>query len=111
MPNQPSIQAIQAELAVFKRWQEAYLQKEDPLPDLPESDDQRSNFILLCGLAVYSGLVLLGWVAKLTHWKALRVWAAHQRVKYDSIAFEPASCSLNNAFTELGLALDAPVGP
>lgn len=105
VPNQPNIQAIKAELAVFKRWQQAYLQKEQPLPDLPTSDDKRSTVILLCCLAVYSGLVLLGWIVKFTHLRPLLVWTARQRVAYDRMAFEPASCSLNHAFTELGLAL------
>ena len=103
--NQPSIQEIEAELGTFKRWQLAYLRNEHPLPDLPIAPDERSTFTLLYGLVVQSVLILLGWIAKLTQLRSLRVWAAWQRVACDLITVEPASCFLNNTFTELGLAL------
>jgi tetratricopeptide (TPR) repeat protein len=96
---------IETELAAFKRWQCAYLRNEQPLPDLPVAPDERSLFTLLRGLAVHSILIVLGWSAKLMRLQSLRVWAARQRVASDLIAFEPASCSLNHAYSELGLAL------
>ena len=76
--NQPSIQEIEAELGAFKRWQLAYLRNEHPLPDLPIAPDERSTFTLLYGLVVQSVLILLGWIAKLTQLRSLRVWAARR---------------------------------
>ena len=104
--TQPELEAIVAELATWQRWTAAYYRHEVPLPELPVPQGEPSNATMLCGFFVRSALRTVGWIGRRGRmFSSLRVWAARQQVRVDWMALEPASCALNDAFTELGLSL------
>jgi len=103
--TQPEIETIVAELAIWQRWTAAYYRREVPLPELPVPQGEPSNVTMLCGFFVRSVLRTIGWIGRRGRISSIRVWAARQRVRLDWMALEPASCALNEAFTELGLGL------
>jgi len=103
--TQPEIETIVAELTTWQRWTAAYYRHEVPLPELPAPQGEPSNVTMLCGFFVRSALRTVGWIGRRGQISSLRVWAARQQVRFDWMALEPASCALNEAFTELGLSL------
>lgn len=102
----PTLEEIERELAAYRKFQEAYRRGDRPLPELPGGERGPSNIIVLAGGGVlHFGLKLLGLCAKQFRLHRVRRWAASKRVSLDRLWFEPASCGLNSALTELGLAL------
>lgn len=61
--------------------------------------------MLVGGGGLHLGLRLLCLMAQRSRLHRVRVWAARQRIAFDRLLDEPASCGLNQALTELGLAL------
>ncbi len=103
--KQPTVEAIEAELTAYKHFQSAYLQKERPLPKIPQQPGEPSSLVIVFGLPIQFTLIISGWIAKKAYLRALRIWVARKRVALDGIDFERASCGLNKALTELGLSL------
>ncbi len=103
--KQPTVEVIEAELTAYKRFQSAYLQKERPLPKIPQQPGEPSSLVIVFGLPIQFTLIISGWIAKKAYLRALRIWVARKRVALDGIDFERASCGLNKALTELGLSL------
>ena len=102
----PNLEIIEDELAAYRKWWAAYQQKVKPLPELPTRDNENmSNVALIGGNALRIGYWWIGWLARRFRLSSLRVWAAQKVIAFDGFLLEPASCSLNNALTELGLAL------
>jgi hypothetical protein len=103
--RQPDIATITSELTAWHRWMIAYRRDEKPLPVLPTHEDEPSTVTLLSGIIVRCPLLALGWLARKGGLPFVRQWAAATRVRLDWMAGCPASCSMNRAFTELGLAM------
>jgi hypothetical protein len=104
--DRPSLAIIETELAAYKRFEEAYRRGIRPLPELPGGERGPSNVIVLVwGGMLHFGLRFLGLVAKRLQLCGARIWAIQQQVLLDGLSFEPVSCGLNRALTELGLAL------
>ncbi len=102
--EQPDVETIAAELEAWQR-RIASGGKEDPLKELPLQNGEPSSAAFICGLAVRIPLLALGSLARKARLPLLRQWAAHQQIRLDWMTLCRASCSLNHAWTELGLAL------
>lgn len=109
IPNvqQPSWDEISRELETYKCRESAWLRNERPLPPLPAPviPPSASGIRFCWGLgsrAFLLGVARLGAAIGSAH---LRLWSARQRIRTDKYWYEPATCSLNTAFTDLGLAL------
>jgi len=104
--DRPSLQVIEHELEAYRRFWAAAEQGIRPLPEVPEMERvPRSMVKAVLGEILHIGLKILGRVAKYLHFSYLRGWASRQRVSLDRFTFEPTSCGLNRALTEMGLAL------
>src|SRR6185369_13228264 len=102
--KQPDLNTIAGELTAYQAWAEAWYRKTFPRPELPKSADEPSTATILAGVAVRSPLMALGWFARKLHFSRLRQWCALTQVRLDWMVLCRAGCSLNDAFTELGLA-------
>ncbi len=103
--RQPDIETIASELTAWHAWTAAYYRKQTPLPELPPQEDKPSTAIVLFGIVVRCPLLAVGWLARKAGMPRLRQWCARMRVRLDWMVLCRAGCSLNQAFTELGLAV------
>ena len=99
------MQTITSELTAWHAWTTAYRRKEAPLPDLPAREDEPSTVVMLVGLIVRCPVIALGWLARKARMHSLRQACARIRVRLDWTVLCRAGCSLNDAFTECGLAV------
>jgi hypothetical protein len=103
--KQPDVQTIASELTAWHAWTAAHRRREAPLPELPPQEDEPSTAAMLIGLIVRCPVIGLGWLAGKARMHSLRQACARLRVRLDWMVLCRAGCSLNEAFTELGLAL------
>ena len=103
--KQPDMQTITSELTAWHAWAAAYQHKDALLPELPPQEDEPSTVAMLLGLIVRWPLIGLGWLARNAGVQSVRQACAQLRVRLDWMVLCRAACSLNEAFTELGLAL------
>lgn len=105
--QQPSLDAISRDLEAWERWVRARARNERPLPPLPALTDPAAASGMGACYGLASRLVLLcaqrAGIA--CDHPELQLWSARHRILTDKYWYEPARCSLNHAFTDLGLAL------
>jgi len=99
------MQTINSELTAWHAWAAAYHRNESPLPELPPQEDEPSTAAMLFGLIVRGPVIGLGWLARKVRIQSVRQACAQLRVRLDWMVLCRAGCSLNEALTELGLAL------
>jgi hypothetical protein len=96
---------IEKELTAYHEWQEAFLRGDEKLPSLPASEATARLPVVIGALAARAVLILLAELSRRFGLSSLQIWTARRVVDLDRFALEPASCSLNNAYTRLGLAM------
>lgn len=105
--QQPSWDAISRDLEAWERWAIARARGVRPLPPLPALPDPAAASGMRACYGLASRLVLLcaQRAGMACACPGLQLWSARHRILTDKYWYEPARCSLNHAFTDLGLAL------
>jgi hypothetical protein len=81
----------------------------EPAKNKPQ-EFKRADEIFPKGISGFFGIILhlyLWFLSKVGHnlkITPLTMWASKNRVKFDSLWWEPISCGLNNSYTDLGLS-------
>ena len=99
---------INEEIKIYKAFSKAVdnAKTKNEGPSAPENiDDQKSKFRFWLGILLMPAISLSLFFSKIFRLHKLRERLARLRIKADIFSYEPVSCGLNAAYTELGLAL------
>ena len=76
------------------------------LPEIPKNKDAQKNDVrTIIGYLLFPLLYILLNIAKVIGWYHFVARLSKARIEADRFSFEPKSCGLNKAYTQLGLAL------
>ena len=76
------------------------------LPQIPENNDAQTNDVrTIIGYILFPLLHILLNITKFIGWHSFMARICKARIEADRFSFEPKSCGLNKAYTQLGLAL------
>ena len=95
-------------LRLLKIWNN-WMNGPEPAENKPQAykdiDKKPSGHIeILFGMTLHMFLWFLTRLGQLARINSLSIWAAQKRIRYDDLWYEPHSCGLTSAFTDLGIS-------